>query len=125
MRTALLALLISVATGAGTANAQSSRTNEPGEPAATEPGEPRAESPTPNITVKEDRLICRRRERTGTRMGTSRVCRTQAEWNQVAQDLARNAEETSDTLDVLGADDISTGDLGGMGPSHDGPLGPR
>jgi hypothetical protein len=102
------------------ASAQPSGASQPGEPEAS------TESPSPNITVKEDRLVCRRRERTGTRMGTSRVCRTQAEWNQAERDRARDSEETSDTLDVLGADDISTGDVGdALDRANDTPLGPR
>ena len=124
MRKAVLALAcaaIAVISAEG-AIAQPTRTAEPGAPAPSEPAQPRAELPTPNITVKEDRRVCRRRVRTGTRMGTSRVCRTELEWEQLEDDPALNAEITSETLDVLGADDVSTGD--GYG-GHETSLGPR
>ena len=127
MRKALLALTVavmSVGVAAG-ANAQSTPASEPGEPAQAEPGEAVIPAGTPNITVQEERRVCKRRARTGTRMGTSRVCRTEREWAAAERDLERNAEIAGDTLDVLGADDASTGDQGGLTSGHETPLGPR
>jgi hypothetical protein len=125
MRNALFALLVAAmaAAPAVSANAQSTGAGGPGKPA--EPREPRTETPSPNITVEGERPICRARARTGTRMGTSRVCKTRQEWEALrAQD--RNSDEAADTLDVLGADDISTGDVGDpLNRTPDTPLGPR
>jgi hypothetical protein len=124
MRKVLFALLVAAtsAVPAGIANAQSS---DPGEP-ATKPQE--VTGPRIDVTADAPQKVCRAQVRTGTRMGTSRVCRTQEEWDAAARrkNLTQEEELTAaaQTLNVL-SEASTTGDLGGMSASHDGPLGPR
>jgi len=81
----------------------------------------------PEVTVRApERLVCRSVRRTSTRMRASRVCRPVSQLN--ADDRRTDDErltEAADTLDVLGADDISTNCSGGLTSGHEGPLGPR
>jgi hypothetical protein len=116
MRRVLFALVAAVLAGvpAASASAQASEAAEPGEPAQAAPGETSTDVPTPNITVKEDRLVCRPRVRTGTRMGTSRVCRTQQEWVEEARTQEQDGEAVADKLDVLSSRPLvrSEGSLG-------------
>ncbi len=37
-------------------------------------------------TYDPDRIVCRAVEQTGSRLGTTRVCRTVAEWDQISKD---------------------------------------
>jgi hypothetical protein len=79
----------------------------------------------------DNRIICRRATRTATRMRTGRICRTVAEWRREtggprAQDRNSTIDEAADTLDALGADDISTNCIGNpLDRTPDTPLGPR
>jgi hypothetical protein len=47
-------------------------------PAATAPTEPA------KIVSKKDRKVCKTQEEKGSRLGGTRVCRTQAEWDEIA-----------------------------------------
>jgi hypothetical protein len=114
MRRALFALLAAAMSvpPAGGANAQSSGAAQPG---ATAPSEP-TEAQSPNITVQEDRLVCRARVRTATRMGTNRVCRTQREWaEERARTQEQDIEAVADKLEILGSAPLVRSDTG-LGP---------
>lgn len=63
-----------------------------------------------------NRMICRRIERSGSRMSTQRICRTARQW-----EAARNGQSVDDELDeTVGQQmdvvsrDMNTGCLGGM-----------
>lgn len=90
-----------------------------------------ATGPDPVVTG-ENRTICRRVTRTATRMRSGRICRTQAEWAREAGPRAPNPDDPNATIDgvdsslaVLGANEASTNDSGGMNRANDTPLGPR
>jgi hypothetical protein len=62
------------------------------------PAQPAAE-PAP----KRERIICRRLEQTGTRMGGREVCRTQSQWDYdktSAQDVLRD-KQLRDIIDPV------------------------
>lgn len=85
-------------------------------------------APRPEVTVRgPERLVCRSVRRTSTRMRASRVCRPVS---QLTAEGQRSDDEqiadAADTLDVLGADDLSTNCVGNpMDMTPDTPLGPR
>ncbi len=86
----------------------------------------------PDITVTgENRVTCRRITRTATRMRTGRICRTQAQWvrepapGMNPNDPNATIEGAADTLEMRGANELSTGDCGGFCGGHETPLGPR
>ena len=110
----LLAIAAAPVLTAGAAHAQSAPSQ-------------RTAAPQPDVTVRApERLVCRSVRRTSTRMRASRVCRPVSQLN--ADDRRTDDErltEAADTLDVLGADDISTNCSGGLTSGHEGPLGPR
>jgi hypothetical protein len=81
-----------------------------------------------DVTVRApERIVCRPVVRTATRMRSARQCRTVSQWStaEAGQTADDRMAEAADRLDVLGADDASTGDQGGMGSDMDTPLGPR
>ncbi len=87
--------------------------------------------PDPVVTG-ENRVTCRRVTRTATRMRTGRICRTQAQWARetgrapALNDPNATIDGAADTLDALGADDISTNCVGDpLNRTPDTPLGPR
>ncbi len=51
---------------------------------------------TPRATAEDDgsRIVCRSMPSTGTRLGRSRVCRTQAEWDQSQKNSARSVHQS-------------------------------
>jgi len=87
----------------------------------------------PGATVTgHDRVICRRVTRTASRMRIGRICRPMSQWhhegggNRSPDEPNARADGAADTLDALGADDISTGDQKDpMDRTPDTPLGPR
>jgi hypothetical protein len=95
-------------------------------PAVAAPSPPVAENGQ-HVTVNGDRRICRTVRRTASRMGQGRICRTESQW---AANGVRNVSSHSDIDDAQNALDmygekVSTNCTGGMGGSHNGPLGPR
>jgi hypothetical protein len=87
--------------------------------------------PDPVVTG-DKRVICRRVTRTATRMRTGRICRTQSQWAQEAGRRTPDPDDPNATIDgvdaslaMLGANEASTNDSGGMSREHDTPLGPR
>jgi len=123
--TALLAIAAGPLLVAGAANAQSTSGTSVGGAPAAEPG----------VTVQgPERLVCLLVRRTGTRMRSSRVCRTVGQWQEARAGRSQDQElaEAADTLDALGADDMSTNDQTAVcadgtlqARMHDTPLGPR
>lgn len=117
--TALLAIAAAPLLAAGAANAQSTSGTSVGGAPAAEPG----------VTVQgPERLVCRSLQRTATRMRSNRVCRTVREWEEARAGRTQDEElaAAADTLDVLGADDISTGcGDNALSLTPDTPLGPR
>jgi hypothetical protein len=94
-------------------------------------GQSSATGPDPVVTG-DNRVICRRVTRTATRMRTGRICRTQSQWAQEAGRRTPDPDDPNATIDgvdaslaMLGANEASTNDSGGMGREHDTPLGPR
>ena len=84
------------------------------------------------VVTGDNRVICRRVTRTATRMRTGRICRTQAQWARETgrppnpNDANASIDGAADTLDALGADDISTNCVGDpLNRTPDTPLGPR
>ena len=120
MRKVLFVLLVAATAvvPAGSANAQSSEAGETGTEA-----EARID-----VTADRDRQVCRAQVRSNTRMRSSRVCRTQKEWDEMRtrQDLTQEEALTAaaDTLRTLG-NVSTTGDTGGFTSGHEGKLGPR
>ena len=54
---------------------------------ATPEAPPVAPAPQPaKVTPKKDRLVCKTQEEKGSRLGGKRVCRPQAEWDQMAHE---------------------------------------
>ncbi|WP_343528687.1 hypothetical protein [Sphingomonas sp.] len=47
--------------------------------------------------VKEKK-ICRVEEKTGSRLGAKRICRTQAEWDAIAADARKDTDDASARL---------------------------
>jgi len=68
-----------------------------------------------DVTVRApERMVCRQVTRTATRMRTSRVCRPVSQFHSTGpQSDEEQIAEAGDRLDVLGADDIGTGCIGG------------
>lgn len=119
MRRFALTLLVAAAPllAAGAAQAQPGAAGQAGT----------ADASRPDVTVRgPERLLCRPMQRTATRMRTSRVCRTQAQWGDAREGRSQDEElaEAADTLDLIG-ERISTGCTGGMGGGHNTALGPR
>jgi len=86
-----------------------------------------ADASRPDVTVRgPERMVCRAVTRTSTRMRTSRVCRTQSEWEEARAGRSQDEElaEAADTLEQIG-EKVSTGCIGGMGGGHNTALGPR
>jgi hypothetical protein len=85
-----------------------------------------------DVTVTGDnRIVCRRVTRTATRMRVGRICRPLSEWRGPAaaraqEDPNGTIDGAADTLDALGADDLSTNCVGDpLNRAPDTPLGPR
>lgn len=86
-----------------------------------------------DITVTgENRIVCHRVTRTATRMRSGRICRTQAQWTREGGSHVPDPNDPNATIDgvdstlaVLGANEASTGDSGGLSSGHGTPLGPR
>jgi hypothetical protein len=79
------------------------------------------------VIVNGDRRVCRRFERTNSRMRVGRICRTAAEWRVNGVDIREHStiEEAANALEN-GAGRVSTGDTGGcLCRTDDTPLGPR
>jgi len=124
MRKLAAVLIMAGATlaAAGGANAQPGSETAPAAPAP-------ASASGPDVTVQgPERLVCRSLQRTATRMRSNRVCRTVREWDEARAGRTQDEElaEAADTLDMLGADDISTGcGDNALSLTPDTPLGPR
>jgi len=56
---------------------------------------------TPAIIVRAERLVCRPVTRTGTRIGTNAVCRTQGEEEAVRPGQYVTLDEADDKLKVI------------------------
>ena len=68
--------------------------------ADTPASQPAAEPP---VTRKDERMICRRLEQTGTRMSGREVCRTQSQWDydtNSARDVLRD-KQLRDVIDPV------------------------
>lgn len=54
------------------------------------------QTPTPSTTnsppVDPDKKICKTIKEPGTRLGGARECRTQAEWNRIAEEQSKKAQ---------------------------------
>jgi hypothetical protein len=42
----------------------------------------------------KDRLVCRETERTGSRLGTTRVCKRESEWKKYSEDIQERMDES-------------------------------
>ncbi len=103
----------------GAANAQSTSGTSVGGAPATEPG----------VTVQgPERMVCRVVRRTGTRMRSSRICRTVTQWDEAHAGRSQDEvlAEAADTLETFG-EKVSTNCIGGELTRENGrtPLGPR
>ena len=104
----------------GAASAQSTSGTSVGGAPATEPG----------VTVQgPERLVCRLVRRTGTRMRSSRICRTVTQWEEAQAGRSQDEvlAEAADTLETFG-EKVSTSCEGGelvRGMNGRTPLGPR
>ncbi len=45
----------------------------------------------------QNRMICKREKNTGSRLGSKRVCRTAAQWEQIRRDQREMTERTQST----------------------------
>ena len=122
MKTGKLAALLAIAAApllaaAGPAHAQSTS------------GTTVAGTPGPDVTVQgPERLLCRVVRRTGTRMRSSRICRTVSEWEEAQEGRSQDEvlNDAADTLETFG-EKVSTNCIGGELTRGNGrtPLGPR
>jgi len=92
MRKAILALLLV----AGSAAPALARGDDPA-PMVQPPAA--AVQPPQKDTVEKDldRVICKPRQATGSRLPSSKVCRTKREWNQMELEQRRDLEKAQDT----------------------------
>ena len=102
---------------AGAASAQNAQ------PAGQRPAE------SPDVTVQgPDRMVCRLVRRTGTRMRSSRVCRTVSQWQEAVGGRSQDEvlAEAADSLEMHG-DKVSTNCVGAELTRENGrtPHGPR
>ena len=55
-----------------------------------------AQAPTPSVTksptIDPDKKVCKTIKETGSRLGGTRECRTQAEWNRIAAETQQKAQ---------------------------------
>jgi len=55
-----------------------------------------AQAPTPSMTksptIDPDKKVCKTIKETGSRLGGTRECRTQAEWNRIAAETQQKAQ---------------------------------
>jgi hypothetical protein len=52
-----------------------------------------SDTPKPiNAKSRKDRLVCKTQEQKGSRLGGQRVCRTQAEWDDIAANQRQELE---------------------------------
>jgi len=55
-----------------------------------------AQAPTPSMTksptIDPDKKVCKTIRETGSRLGGTRECRTQAEWNRIAAETQQKAQ---------------------------------
>ena len=58
------------------------------------------QSPTP-VPAKEKK-ICRVQETTGSRLGAKRICKTQAEWDEIAANARNDVENATTKLNTAG-----------------------
>ena len=49
---------------------------------------------TPAAPVDPDKKICKTIKETGSRLGGKRECRTQAEWDRIAEEQSKKAQGT-------------------------------
>lgn len=56
--------------------------------------------PTP-VPAKEKK-ICRVQETTGSRLGAKRICKTQAEWDEIAANARNDVENATTKLNTAG-----------------------
>jgi len=56
--------------------------------------------PTP-VPAKEKK-ICRVQETTGSRLGAKRICKTQAEWDEIAANARNDVEKATTKLNTAG-----------------------
>lgn len=87
-------------------------------------------SPQPGVTVQgPERMVCRVVRRTGTRMRSSRVCRTVREWDEAHAGRSQDEvlADAAQTLDVLGEAPTTLCQGGELEKGFNGrtPLGPR
>ncbi len=60
---------------------------------------PQAEPAPPPAPVKE-RKICRVQETTGSRLASKRICKTQAEWDEIAANARNDVQNATDRLNT-------------------------
>ena len=53
------------------------------------------------VPVKEKK-ICRVQETTGSRLSSKRICKTQAEWDEIAANARNDVQSATDRLNTAG-----------------------
>jgi hypothetical protein len=86
---------------AGTALADQTVSEPEQKPESTQPAAaPATSNPTPAPNAQpaddQDKVVCRREQMPGTRIGGKRICLTQREWDQIARDSRETLRETQD-----------------------------
>lgn len=66
----------------------------------------------------QNKIVCEKEDKIGTRLGGEKVCRTVAEWNQIREGVRENAERFQAGTRAACAPecgpDFSVGDLAGL-----------
>ncbi|WP_314373187.1 hypothetical protein [Sphingomonas paucimobilis] len=56
----------------------------------------------PALVPAKEKKICRVQETTGSRLGAKRICKTQAEWDEIAANARNDVENATTKLNTAG-----------------------
>jgi hypothetical protein len=96
MRRQSIAVLIAALSAAALTTPVLARTADPA-PALVQPPAQATQPPQKDAAGSDlDRIICKPRQATGSRLPSSKVCRTKREWNQMELEQRRDLEKAQD-----------------------------
>lgn len=81
---------------ASSAHAQGTPVSPPSDPQAPQPTTTTTAPATPEGESDRERVICKKVDVPGTRIGGKKVCKTKREWDQVQRDTADALRRTQD-----------------------------
>ena len=64
--------------------------------------QPRPERKVVASSDGDDKLICKEKKKTGSRLGGSKVCYTKAEWDRIAEMAKNDLKRTTDNTSTKG-----------------------